>query len=95
MLGGGIGVGDVTVKPEKANVPDLGAFCQYSIPFLKEMKGAKLTKGGRISKASQKLHKNHFFAFVMFVRRDKSQKTTMLTGWVVRYDGFIFGSNCS
>ena len=31
----------------------------------------------------------------MFVRRDKSQKTTMLTGWVVRYDGFIFGSNCS
>ena len=31
----------------------------------------------------------------MFVRRDKSQKTTMLVGWIVRYDGFIFGSNCS
>ena len=31
----------------------------------------------------------------MFVRRDKSQKTTVLTGWIVRYDGFIFGSNCS
>jgi len=31
----------------------------------------------------------------MFVRRDKSQKTTMLIGWIVRYDGFIFGSNCS
>ena len=46
-------------------------------------------------KTSQKLPKNHFFAFIMFVRRDKSQKTTMLIGWIVRYDGFIFGSNCS
>ena len=46
-------------------------------------------------KSSKKLHKNHSFAFIMFVRRDKSQKMTMLTGWIVRYDGFIFGSNCS
>ena len=29
-----------------------------------------------------------------FIRRYKSQKMTTLTGWVVRYDGFHFGSNC-
>ena len=55
MLGGGIGVNDITVKPEKVNVPDLGDFWQYSIPFLKEMKGAKLTKGGRVGKSISKV----------------------------------------
>ena len=67
MLGGGIGVDDVTVKPEKVNVPDLGAFCQYSIPFLKEMKGAKLTKGGRVSKSISKVAQKSYFC-VCYVR---------------------------